>query len=116
MFSKRKEEAEDTYEPDPLTKLFPVVLFGYGWQVHGFWWGMLVGGVYIALAIVLNLLYFYRLNKLPNDSDANPIRLFQRIKWLLFIVMMVGIGLSGASACHIDASGKEVCTPLAKAE
>lgn len=95
--------------PDPITKLFPLLLGGYVWQLHGVGWAILIAALYVVANIAMNLFYLMRIRE---DEDVDLIRGLQRIKWGLFIVGMVLTGLSGASACHIDPKGQHVCERL----
>lgn len=111
-FSKRDSSDDELHEPNPITLLFPWLLSGYAWQLHGFWVGLLAYGTYKGILLVSNLLYFHRISKLNDETNCDPIRGFQRIKWAIFLVMGVSIALSGASTCTITTSGKEICHGL----
>lgn len=77
--------------PDPITKLFPLAVAGFGWQVHGIFIGLGLGLAFIVLSILFNI---YVLSSESDDLDRF-VRTIQRSKWILLTIFLVGIAISG---------------------
>lgn len=73
--------------------IFAVLAGLFGYQVHG-WLGAIIAALAIpVLTISANMLYASKFL----DSDRDAISDFQKIKWGVFILVMVVIAASGAS-------------------
>ena len=78
-------------QPNPLTKLFPLAVGGFGWQVHGLLIGIILAVAYIVIAITSNM------QVIANASDDDEwVNRIQSRKWIIFLLFMVGIAVSGA--------------------
>lgn len=86
-----KEETGDdsSYEPDPITQYFHILLGLYTWWGHGWLAGIVVGISYYLLIIAINFLYLFMFAGL----NRNWIRTLQRIKWVSFIAATIVIGI-----------------------
>ena len=87
-----REMPEPIVRPNRLVHIFPFLIAAYGWQLHGWMIGLGLAILYVGVVIVLNNVYLFRFGS--EDASANDmIRTFQRIKWVTFIVLMVGMSL-----------------------
>ena len=76
-------------EPNPLTKLLPIGVGAFGWQVHGLLVGLTLAVVYVGIVIASNA------QVMANAPDDWVSRIQSR-KWIIFALFMVGISISGA--------------------
>jgi hypothetical protein len=84
-------EAMSDNQPNPLTKLFPLAIGGFGWQVHGLLIGIILAVAYVVIAIASNM------QVIANTSDDDEwVNRIQSRKWIIFLLFMVGIAVSGA--------------------
>lgn len=96
---------EPIVKPNPLVRIFPFLVAAYGWQLYGWMIGLGLAILYVGVVIVLNNLYLFRFGR--EDASANDmIRTFQRIKWVTFIVLMVGMSLPLVRIGTVAASGQ----------
>jgi hypothetical protein len=78
--------------PNPLTLFFPLFVGAFGWQVHGWIAGILLAVAYLILLLIANNVVIWTPWILSDEASLETqIRVFQRIKWCLFIAFMVGI-------------------------
>lgn len=84
-------------KPNRLTKLFPIAVGAFGWQVHGLWVGIGVAILFVLVIILTNFIYMSKLY----DKSADPIRGLQRIKLIMFIAFMIVIAISGAKIVEL---------------
>lgn len=82
------------FEPNPITKLLPLAVGGFGWQVHGLVIGIIVALLYIGVVIASNM-------QIMSKENEDWIRRIQSRKWIIFIGFMVGIAVSGASTGEV---------------
>ncbi len=54
------------FEPNPLTKLFPLAVGAFGWQIHGLLIGLILAVIYIGIVIASNA------QVMVNAPDGNP--------------------------------------------
>ncbi len=97
--SGEKLVTDEIYEPNPLTHAFPFLVGGYGWQVHGWIFGLAIAAIYVFVTISANYIYLYSfMRKADEDLEklTDPVKVLQRIKWALLGICMVGIAISGA--------------------
>lgn len=85
----------DEWKPNPLTHIFPFVVGLWGWQVWGIVVGIIAGLAYVGLVVFSN---YHVLFKVESDDDEgfDGLRKVQRNKWIIFIVLMLGISISAA--------------------
>ena len=89
-----------TFGSSPFALLvFAVSIMAFGWQVHSMWVGLGLGVLFLLLVPLLNAFGLVRFGSL---------KLGTLLRIGLFILLMVGIALSGAETC--DANG--ICEPL----
>jgi hypothetical protein len=71
----------------------------YAWQVHGIWIGFLVFSVMGAAYVALNTMVIHRIATAVEGQDGSSdfFRPFKVVRWAVFMVAMIAIGLSGAS-------------------
>lgn len=84
-------------EPDTITKLFPIAVGLFAWQLYGWVIGLVVCITYVIVNIALNGLYIWKF--IENSED--PVKIFQRFKWILFCVTMIGLAISAAEVVHL---------------
>lgn len=76
------------FEPNPITKLFPLAVGGFTWQLHGLVIGIIVLIAFIVVVVASNA------QVMSKESD-DWIKEIQSRKWVIFIIVMLGIGISG---------------------
>ncbi len=84
----------DDFEPNPLTKLLPFAVGGFGWQVHSLVIGIVVVVLFIGVVIASNA-------QIMASENEDWIRRVQSRKWIIFIIFMLGIAISGASTDYV---------------
>lgn len=89
--------SEDDWKPDPVTYLFPLGIGAFAWQVHGVWVAIALAIAYVAVVIANN----FRILASKNEDSGDPFRRLHRWKWVLFVVFMIGIALSGAELVSV---------------
>lgn len=77
------------FEPNPLTKLFPLAVGAFGWQLHGFLIGLILAVMYIGVVLASNA------QVMANASDG-WMRKIQLRKWIVFVFFVVGLAISRA--------------------
>lgn len=121
--SEPRDEAAIPVSRTPLWQPWFMTLTAaaYTWQVHGW----IAGAVMAVLMqwifpLPFAFLYYWRMNKAikaarsgtPDDDFVEISRIIRQgvqLRWGFWVLVMVGIGVSGMEACHQGASGILVC-------
>lgn len=82
---------------------FALFLGAFGWQVHNVWIGLLIVVLYTGVVIFFNS---RAMNSLVDSEDELEMeqfkKKFQRIKWIIFIIFLILISLSGAELISVS--------------
>ena len=81
-------------EPNLITKLFPLFVAAFGWQVHGLLFAVGLAVAFVVVTIASNM-------QVMSAGTDDWSRVVQRRKWIIFSVFMVGIAISGAQMVGI---------------
>jgi hypothetical protein len=80
--------------PNPVTLLLPYVIGAYAWQLHGWLIALGAAAAYLATLVAVNNVVIYRL--MPEDTSLDRfVRTLQRVKWVTFVLFMIGLSLPG---------------------
>ena len=74
----------------------------YAWQVHGWSFGILAALSMFVFTIIVNTVYMRRSLEHENSEPNKMIKHFQIIKWIIFIVIMLTIAITGAEFVSIQ--------------
>ena len=84
------------FTPNPITKLFPLAVGAFGWQVHNLWIGLGILLLFLIVVIASNMQALF-----GTDETEDLVRKIQLRKWCAFILFMLTISISGAEHVRV---------------
>lgn len=85
--------------------VFAIISGLYAWQVHGLFFGVLAALAMLVFTVVANSIYMNRMMNSEDDDLEKAKKHFQIIKWVIFILIMITIAVTGAEIVSVPIGG-----------